>query len=231
MKIEYKETPNKHPLTKAPTVLVLHSTLGAYEGAVEWLTNPRSNVSAHAVFGRHRGEVAQLANCTKACWHAGRVSKPNERAKAILPKNMLGRLKNPNNSTIGLEFASGYDIDRDGVIESWERRLNQNQIEDAVEYVLDWLEPDIYSYWGKDIIFTDRNIITHQDITSDKPDIQYSRDLFVATLAKRRKEREKGTPTIYIKPLASFGTKELVTEIITRPRWLPVIIEELKVKK
>lgn len=232
MNIEYKITPNKHliTLTQHP-VLVLHSTLGAYRGAVDWLTNPRSNVSAHAVFGRHRGEVTQLADSRYACWHAGRVNNPTERAKAVLPKNIFGKLKNPNASTFGLEFAGGYDIDRDGVIEPWEQKLNQNQIEDGVEYVLDELEPDILKRHNMKVKFKDVYTITHQDITADKPDIQHSRDLFVATLAKRRAERERGTPAMYINPLASFGTKELVTEMMTRPKWVDILMGELKNKK
>lgn len=197
MKISYKATPNVYELDGAPLAIILHTTLGSIEGAVDWLcttpeerkrkTGTASYSSAHAVIGRY-GEIVELAPVDKGTWHAGAISNPTERAKAIIPKTLLGGLKNPNKHTIGLEFASGYDIDKDGVIESWEKLYTKSQIKAGVEYVLKRIEPQILEKYGVEITFADSNVITHKDVTSYKPDLEIQRSMFLAELAKQRAE-------------------------------------------
>lgn len=206
MKIQHKPTPNTYPLDTPPVTLVLHTTLGSFDGAVQWLrTTPeqrqkrhgkKSYSSAHVVFGRY-GEIAELAGVDVGTWHAGGVSKPSKRAKEILPKNVLGRLKNPNKSTIGLEFASGYDIDKDGVIESWEKLYTKSQIKASVWYVLNRLEPQILEKYGVKIEFSDDSTITHKDIASYKPDLEIQRSMFLAEL---NKQRSKTKPPVIVEP-------------------------------
>ncbi|MCS7224946.1 MAG: N-acetylmuramoyl-L-alanine amidase [Armatimonadetes bacterium] len=63
-------SPNRSPRPKGviPTVIVLHSTEGAFDGAVSWLSNPQSNASAHFVIGRD-GRIAKLVPLSDAAWH------------------------------------------------------------------------------------------------------------------------------------------------------------------
>jgi len=204
MKITNKPTPNVYGLDGVPVAIVLHTTLGSIEGAVEWLrmtpeerrrrTGTASYSSAHAVIGRH-GEVVELAPVDKGTWHAGAVSNPSKRAKDIIPRTLLGGLKNPNKHTIGLEFASGYDIDRDGVLESWEKLYTKSQIKGAVEYVLTRIEPQILEKHGVEIVFADSNVITHRDVTSYKPDLEIQRAMFLAELKRQREETEVVIPS------------------------------------
>jgi len=197
MKLTYNPTPNAYELDGVPLAIILHTTLGSIEGAVNWLTTTpeerkrqtgtASYSSAHAVIGRY-GEIVELAGVDKGTWHAGVISNPSERAKAIIPKNLIGQMKNPNKHTIGLEFASGYDIDKDGVLESWEKLYTKQQIKAGVEYVLMRLEPEIRAKYGVEVIFDANNIITHRDVTSYKPDLEIQRAMFLAELAKHRAE-------------------------------------------
>jgi len=128
--VEKKPTKNQYNLHGNVVAIVLHTTLGAYNGAVSWLRNlhgQNPNSSAHVVFSR-TGQIAQLAEFNRGTWHAGGVRNPSQRAKNVLPKYWSGRLKNPNRYTIGLEVASGYDVDRDGVLETWEKAYTPTQI-------------------------------------------------------------------------------------------------------
>lgn len=200
MKLSIKPTPNKYELWAPPVAIVLHTTLSSLESAVDWLRmtpeerlrkhGKKSYSSAHAVIGR-LGEVVELAGVDFGTWHAGVTHKPTQRAKAVIPKDIFGRIKNPNRYTIGLEFASGWDIDRDGVLETWEKLYTPQQIKGAVEYVLDRVEPQILEKHGVDIQFAGATTITHKDVTSYKPDLEIQRSMFLAELSKQRKLREE----------------------------------------
>lgn len=189
MEVVRKNTPNQYELQGDIAAIVLHVTAGAYEGAVEWLmmsgaerqakTGKFSESSAHYVIGR-LGEITQLAPVTRGTWHAGVISKPTARALNVLPKNKNGTLKNPNRFTIGIEFAGAYDIDKDGVIEEWEKYYSPQQIKAAVELLITEIEPALKKQ------FNAVNIITHRDITDYKPNLDVPRDALLAELEKAR---------------------------------------------
>ena len=199
MEITKKNTPNQYELGDDIVAIVLHATLGSYKGAVEWLmmspeerkkrTGAKSYSSAHAVFGR-LGEVTELAPPTVGTWHAGAISKPSGRAKAILPTHPWGTLKNPNKRTLGLEFASGYDIDRDGMLEAWEQLYTKKQIKACVWYILNVIEPKTGKKFGE------HNILTHQDITNYKPNLETQRTMIIVELLKQREEMKNPSPVV-----------------------------------
>ncbi len=57
--------------------IVLHATGGSsFDGAVRWLCDPKSRVSAHFVLGK-RGELAKLVPLSRAAYHAGRSRLPD----------------------------------------------------------------------------------------------------------------------------------------------------------
>lgn len=195
MNIQQRPTPNIYKLDQAPLTIVFHTTLGSFKGAVEWLTmspeereritGKKSSSSAHAVFGRE-GEVAKLAEVNVATWHAGVVYKPTQRAKSMLPKTIFGNLQNPNKATIGLEFAAGYDIDRDGILEGWEKLYSPVQIKNAAEYIITEIEPAMKKYHEIEIQFGNSNSCTHHDINVEKPNLEIQRAMVLAELLKQR---------------------------------------------
>lgn len=69
-------------------------TAGAFDGALSWLTNPNSQVSAHYIISK-QGRVVKLVDELNTAWHAGRVDKPTW---AKIKANV-----NPNFYTIGIE--------------------------------------------------------------------------------------------------------------------------------
>lgn len=107
--IPFKPSPNFTPGDINPLGYCLHGTLGNYDGAVNWLCtpaekrNPISYSSAHFVIAKD-GRAVQLVSIKDKSWHAGTVNNPSEFAKSVLPRNILGGFKNPNDSFIGIEL-------------------------------------------------------------------------------------------------------------------------------
>lgn len=114
--IPFKASPNFTLGGIKPIGFVIHGTIGAYDGAVNWLCtpsekrNPISYSSAHFVIAKD-GRAVQLVECTNQSWHAGTVSNPSVFAQSVLPKGPTG-YKNPNESFIGieLEWFAGDDV-------------------------------------------------------------------------------------------------------------------------
>jgi N-acetyl-anhydromuramyl-L-alanine amidase AmpD len=169
MNIPFEQSPNYTAGPTNKTAVVLHFTLGAYRGAVEWLKNPNrpNRSSAHFIIGRNEGEIVQLVRLADIAWHAGVISNPNDRAKRIMKKNMDGSWVNPNQYTIGIELAAGYDIDQDGQVEPNENNITEWQYEQLVELIKS------FDSYGTAFHLEEKNIVIHGDITDykEKPEI------------------------------------------------------------
>lgn len=170
MNIPFRQTPNYTKGTGIPKIgFVLHGTLGAYNGAVEWLCNNNRydaqgnklpNSSAHYVIGRKEGEVIQLVKNEDISWHAGYIKNPNSRAKWLIPKNWLGQFKSPNDYFIGIEFAWGYDLNGDGKITAYDKTLTEWQYAAALEII-------------KRSGINPVKLLSHQEIADYKSDDMY----------------------------------------------------------
>lgn len=170
MNITFQQTPNYAIGPTKKVAIVIHFTLGAYNGAVSWLMNAnRSNrSSSHYVIGRKEGEIIQLVKLADIAWHAGAISNPNARAKQIMKKNLDGSWVNPNQYTIGIELAAGYDVDQDGVVEPNENDVTEWQYQQLTELVKSFANnPDTA------FVLDEKNIIVHGDIADykEKPEI------------------------------------------------------------
>ena len=181
MEIKKIGTPNFSNSGAKKIGIVLHATLGSMQSAISWLTNKKSQVSSHFVIGR-LGEINHLVELEKDAWHSGRVYKPSLRAKKILKRNILraGGYANPNKSFIGVEFACGYDIDRDGVLESWEKLYTPQQIKSLVWLIVKVIQPQL------NIKITGENLLTHKDIASYKPNLEIQRAMILNELEKNK---------------------------------------------
>ncbi len=170
MNIPLKQTPNYTSSNTKKVAIVLHFTLGGYTGAVEWLSNGNrpNRSSAHFVVGRKEGEIVQLVKVTDIAWHAGIISNPNDRAKRIMRKNLDGSWVNPNQYTIGIELAAGYDVDQDGTVEPTENDITEWQYQQLTELV-----KSLSSNPDTAFILDEKNIVVHGDITDykEKPEV------------------------------------------------------------
>ena len=171
MNIPFQQTLNYTPPgTQRKIAVVLHLTLGAYRGAVEWLCNANrpNRTSAHFVIGREQGEIVQLVKVGDIAWHAGIINNPNDRAKRIMLKNLDGSWVNPNQYTIGIELAAGYDVDQDGMVEPNENNITEWQYQALTDLVKSFAgNPDI------SFVLDEKNIVIHGDIADykEKPEI------------------------------------------------------------
>ena len=170
MNIPFQQSPNYALSNTKKAVVVLHLTLGAYNGAVSWLSNANrpNRSSAHFVIGRNPGEIIQLVKLTDIAWHAGAVSNPNDRARKVMLKNLDGTYINPNQYTIGIELAAGYDVDHDGVVEPSENDITEWQYEQLTDLVRSFAGSPDTSF-----VLDPKNIIVHGDITDykEKPEV------------------------------------------------------------
>jgi hypothetical protein len=102
LRIERRRSPNFAPGRDGhmPRGIVVHTTDGSFAGAVAWLSNPESRVSAHYVVGLD-GRVLQLVDEGDTARHAGRVRDPTAA--------LIGGDDDPNLFTVGIEFEDGGD--------------------------------------------------------------------------------------------------------------------------
>jgi N-acetyl-anhydromuramyl-L-alanine amidase AmpD len=66
----FRQSPNISRQTITPKGIVLHHTVGSYNGSVEWCLNPASKVSYHCIVNTD-GTRTVLALDNQRAWHAG----------------------------------------------------------------------------------------------------------------------------------------------------------------
>ena len=152
MNIIKNQSPNYTNKSYIKNAVILHTSLGTFDGGVSWILNPQSRVSYHYLISRD-GEIVELVHPGKVAWHSGNVHAPNDKGKRILKKNNLGQYVNPNTHTIGVAFAN-----------TERQSITEDQIETCVE-LLQYLDERFK------LNLTKNNLVTHRDITSYKPNI------------------------------------------------------------
>lgn len=83
-------------------LVVIHTTVGYYEGTINYFKSNDRKVSAHYVVKEDGTEVTQMVDEAQAAHHAGIVSNPNEK---YIKKYSNGNVVNPNFYSIGIENA------------------------------------------------------------------------------------------------------------------------------
>lgn len=69
--VAYKATPNHNGVITPKYIVMHYDAAPNATSAVNWLTDPRSQVSAHLHISRE-GVITQMAPFNIKCWHAGR---------------------------------------------------------------------------------------------------------------------------------------------------------------
>lgn len=126
-------------------LIVLHTTVGTWSGAIDWFGRSESRVSAHYLVGLD-GRIAQFVDEGDTARHAGRVRDPS----AAL---VVERGGDPNLYSIGIEFEDG------GRPRDVERPPAQY---DAGAYLV----ASVAARWG--IPIDGRHVIGHREITTAK---------------------------------------------------------------
>jgi len=97
MKYEFVKSPHYTPVDKK--LIVIHWVAGTGQGCINWMTNPKSKVSAHYVIDR-QGKITQMVEEQDIAWHAGVSSLGN------YPTTWEGKeWSSLNPCSIGIELA------------------------------------------------------------------------------------------------------------------------------
>lgn len=123
-----RQSPNHSSRDGQPiSMLVWHATVGSYQSALDWLTNPANKVSTHYLI-RKDGYIAQLVEDRDAAWHAG-LSRWFDLGSAQIQRRSIGiELENANDghdpypaaqlgaaTWLGRQLVARYSIARDMV--------------------------------------------------------------------------------------------------------------------
>lgn len=84
-----------------PTMVIIHTCEGSYNGCWSWLKNSGSGVSAHYVVKEDGNEITQLVRENKKAWHIAASYKCNLNSNKECGLNGVSS----NNFTIGIEHA------------------------------------------------------------------------------------------------------------------------------
>lgn len=159
MNIIKRQSPN---ITKGrngwkPDIISCHITEGNYAGAVGWLLNPTSEVSAHFVVSK-TGEITQLVSLEDTAWCNGTSTTPSD-SKFYSNSNLKtvrDRKTSANYYTVSIEH-EGFYKDTQGM-------LTQAQLTATVELIAH-IRSEVKRIYGIDIPIDRQNIVGHCDIT------------------------------------------------------------------
>lgn len=108
-------SPNKQSRDgQAIDMVVMHATVGGFAGSVEWLCDPKSEVSSHYVVSK-TGEIDQLVADADEAWHAGKAAwaghtNINQRSIGVELENLEG-MELPDGSHHGVDPYPAVQID------------------------------------------------------------------------------------------------------------------------
>lgn len=175
----YSKNADGTPRTARKDYVMLHSTVGAFKGAIQWLSTPpeartpKSWSSAHVVIGRKQGEFEQLMPYDYRAWHAGGVTRKTPRAWRIIGT------RSPNDACVGVELANYYDIDRDGRVEPKEKELSEWQYNRLIKWLKDYEEVN------PNFKADENHILTHLDTNHYKPNMEH---IYLSLMNKLKQE-------------------------------------------
>lgn len=158
MNLTKRVSPNRNTRRSGwrPDIIVNHITDGAYFGAVEWLCNPKSGVSAHFVVAKD-GRITQLVELTDTAWANGTKTDASDNRYFGFSKvdAVRARKVNANSYTISIEY-EGFSKDGQGV-------LPEAQLAAGVELV-QHIRAEVKRLFGVDIPADRQHIVGHCDI-------------------------------------------------------------------
>lgn len=163
--VEFNQTPNYSHTSMKKIGMVTHATTSNnFKGSRSWLLSKQSQASALFIVGRNVGEIIQLGLPNQKLWHAGLVSGPSQNFNRFAKKTSTGKYTNPNLYLDGIEYSCGEDVDGSGKVERDEIELTEWQYH-CGEVITRW-HADVCGYELDKGLY-----VTHQDITSYKPDM------------------------------------------------------------
>ena len=159
MNIERRMSPNFNQGRRGhvPDMIVCHITEGNFAGAVNWLANPSSGVSAHFVVARD-GRITQMVEIADMAWANGTASATSSNlwnGHATIPI-VRTRNINANLYTISIEHEGRY-VETKGALEPAQL--------DATVWLIGHIRSEVRRLFGVDLPITRQSIVGHHEIT------------------------------------------------------------------
>jgi len=159
MNIERRLSPNFNLGRRGhvPDMIVCHITEGNFAGAVNWLANPASGVSAHFVVARD-GRITQMVEIADMAWANGTASATSSNlwnGHATIPA-VRTRNVNANLYTISIEH--------EGRFAETKGALSPQQL-DATVWLIGHIRQEVKRLFGAELPITRHNIVGHHEIT------------------------------------------------------------------
>jgi len=139
-----------------PDTIVNHITEGSYDGAVNWLLNPLSNVSAHFVVAKD-GRITQLVPLTDTAFCNGTTNAGDRRDNhhSEIP-HIVSRKVNANYYTISIEN-EGFHGEAEGALPPTQLKANI--------WLTGHIIREVERLYGKQIPICRNHIIGHSCVT------------------------------------------------------------------
>lgn len=140
-----------------PDVIVLHVLEGYYDSGIDWLCNPKSQVSVHFVIAKD-GRCAKLVNLNKSAWGNAttfKVASDSRYYKKSKKKLVNSRPMSANRYTISIEFEGFY---KDG------GKLTKEQHKTAVNLLIH-IRKRIKKVYNYEIPMDREHVMAHSEIT------------------------------------------------------------------
>jgi N-acetyl-anhydromuramyl-L-alanine amidase AmpD len=158
MTITQRKSPNYESGRRGllPDVIVCHITDGAFDGAVSWLTNPVSGVSAHFCVARD-GRIVQMVDIADTAWANGTSTTPSSNLWHGHATNAIVRERtaNANSYTISIEH--------EGIYAQTQGALTDAQLA-ATVWLIGHIRTEVKRLFNTDIPIARTNIIGHSEV-------------------------------------------------------------------
>lgn len=108
--------------------LIMHSTVGGYEGSISWFMNPASKASTHYIVSS-AGDITQCVEESNGCYGAGIISAFGSKAPKVLQENYL---VNPNLYSIQIELVD----EKQGILRIYPEKQYKAVLELAADIII-----------------------------------------------------------------------------------------------
>ena len=157
MVIQQRPSPNRNQGRSGwvPDLIVCHTTEGAFDGAVSWITNPASSVSYHFVVVKD-GRIVQSVPITDTAWANGTTNSNDARDnRHSRLQAVRERRTNANAYTISIGFEG-----RSGTTNG---NLTPEQLNATVD-LIQHIKTEVQRIYGTEIPNNRESIVGHNDI-------------------------------------------------------------------
>ncbi len=204
MKIEQHVSPNINKGRNGfkPDIIVCHITQGAFDGAVSWLCNKKSEASTNFVVAKD-GRVAQLVSLEDTAWGNGTTTDPSDKRFYGNANVKLVRERKTSANYFSVS------IEHEGFYEDGKGALTSAQLAATIE-LIKYIRSEVKRIYGVDIPVDREHIVGHCDVAPkwkpNCPGQAFPFDAIIQALTTQKEEKKLDDTKVRFN---LFGTKNV----------------------